>query len=351
MRMQLSNQPKTSRRLTWMVIVLLLQRTPFLPWSKQVVTLFGSAVQQVWTWRIALPAITGTGAWHALTGATTFVTTSDTNPASGSEGDSFSFGFFTSGHKAFSYDVQDLPSGLSYNGDVNGPLISGDLPSAGTYTIQITGYRFAGLSGNPTPEYTLTLNVASAADTTAPVITLLGSSTVTVQLGDSYTDAGATATDDGDGDLTSSIVVGGDTVDVNAVGTYEITYDLTDSANNAATRVKRTVQVVEAGTLWVGGETTDLGNSWKESNWLGTLHDTGTGWIYHVEHGWLYVSGDDESALWLYDESLGWIYSGKNLYPNVYRQSQAGWLYYFQHDGTRYFWDYDNSGWASYPKN
>ncbi|MFP6900147.1 MAG: hypothetical protein VCA36_04345, partial [Opitutales bacterium] len=120
-----------------MAIVLLLQRSPFLPWSKQVVAFFGSAVQQVWTWRIALPAATGVGAWHALTGATTFVTTSDTNPASGSEGDSFSFGFFTSGFKAFSYDVDDLPSGLSYNGDVNGPLISGTLPAAGTYEISV----------------------------------------------------------------------------------------------------------------------------------------------------------------------------------------------------------------------
>ena len=95
MRMQLSNQPKTSRRLTWMVIVLLLQRSPFLPWSKQVAALFGSAVQQAWTWRIALPAATGAGTWHALTGATPYVTAANSNPASGTEGESFSFGFYT----------------------------------------------------------------------------------------------------------------------------------------------------------------------------------------------------------------------------------------------------------------
>ena len=43
-------------------------------------------------------------------------------------------------------------------------------------------------------------------DVTAPVITLLGSTPVDVELGTSYTDAGATASDNIDGDLTTSIV-------------------------------------------------------------------------------------------------------------------------------------------------
>ena len=99
--MQLSKRKTTGRRLAWMAIVLLLQRSPFLPGSKQVVALFGSAVQQVWTWRIALPAVTGVGAWHALTGATTFVPTSASNPATGTAGDSFSFGFWDEQQAAF----------------------------------------------------------------------------------------------------------------------------------------------------------------------------------------------------------------------------------------------------------
>ena len=39
--------------------------------------------------------------------------------------------------------------------------------------------------------------------TTAPVITLEGDATVTVEVGTDYTDAGATATDNYDGDITS----------------------------------------------------------------------------------------------------------------------------------------------------
>ena len=46
-------------------------------------------------------------------------------------------------------------------------------------------------------------------DTTSPVISLIGSANVTVYEGDNFVDEGATATDNVDGDLTSSITVSG----------------------------------------------------------------------------------------------------------------------------------------------
>jgi hypothetical protein len=83
-----------------------------------------------------------------------------------------------------------------------------------------------------------------APDTTTPVITLLGQPTVTIEVGATYTDAGATATDDRDGDITSRIVKGG-SVNTAAVATYTLTYDVSDTAGNAATQVVRTVKVVD----------------------------------------------------------------------------------------------------------
>ncbi|QSE97438.1 immunoglobulin-like domain-containing protein [Fulvivirga lutea] len=80
-------------------------------------------------------------------------------------------------------------------------------------------------------------------DTTPPVITLIGDATVNVALNDTYTDAGATATDDTDGDITEDIVVGGDVVDTSVAGTYTITYNVMDAAGNAADEVTRTVIV------------------------------------------------------------------------------------------------------------
>ncbi|WP_438963170.1 immunoglobulin-like domain-containing protein, partial [Nonlabens sp.] len=88
---------------------------------------------------------------------------------------------------------------------------------------------------------TRTVNVV---DTGLPVITLLGIDPVTIEVGGTYTDAGATATDNYDGDLTSSIVVSG-SVDVNTLGVYTLSYDVTDSSSNAAVTVTRTVNVVD----------------------------------------------------------------------------------------------------------
>jgi len=82
-------------------------------------------------------------------------------------------------------------------------------------------------------------------DTTndAPVITLVGSDTVSLTVGTTYTDAGATALDDIDGDITADIVTV-NPVDEDVVGVYTITYNVSDSSGNAATQVTRTVNVI-----------------------------------------------------------------------------------------------------------
>jgi hypothetical protein len=87
----------------------------------------------------------------------------------------------------------------------------------------------------------------SIADTTAPVITLVGDNPLELNNGDTYTDPGATASDDVDGDLTSSIVVGGDTVDTLTDGSYTVTYDVSDTAGNSAVQVSRVVNVSTPG--------------------------------------------------------------------------------------------------------
>ena len=74
-------------------------------------------------------------------------------------------------------------------------------------------------------QVTRTVNVV---DTTIPVITLVGDATVSIEVGTTYTDAGATALDNYDGDITSSIVTV-TTVDTSSVGTYTVTYDVSDA--------------------------------------------------------------------------------------------------------------------------
>ena len=64
------------------------------------------------------------------------------------------------------------------------------------------------------------------------MITLTGSD-VSQEVGGSYTDAGATALDNIDGDITSNIATV-NPVDPSTVGVYTVTYNVSDAAGNPA---------------------------------------------------------------------------------------------------------------------
>ena len=78
----------------------------------------------------------------------------------------------------------------------------------------------------------------TAKDTTAPTLTLKGEKNITLPLHHLFIDPGATALDDFDGDISDKIQKSG-TVDKDKVGTYTITYSVTDSAGNSATAKRR----------------------------------------------------------------------------------------------------------------
>jgi len=80
-------------------------------------------------------------------------------------------------------------------------------------------------------------------DNTLPYITLNGSDTVLVEVGSTYTDAGATAHDPTEGDISSRLVMTSD-VDANAAGIYYVTYCASDASGNEAPCVQRVVYVV-----------------------------------------------------------------------------------------------------------
>jgi PKD repeat protein len=82
-----------------------------------------------------------------------------------------------------------------------------------------------------------------ANDNTTPYITLNGSDTAYVELGKTYTDAGATATDPTEGDITARMDTTSD-VDASAAGIYYVTYDVSDASGNAAPTTIRVVIVV-----------------------------------------------------------------------------------------------------------
>ena len=111
----------------------------------------------------------------------------------------------------------------------------------GTYTVSV---RFIDAAGN---QSTGVISDSIILNTIAPVITLSGDNPYNLTVGDIWTDPGATALDDLEGDISPSIVIGGDAVDTNTPDAYTITYNVFDAAGNPADEVTRTVNVNPAG--------------------------------------------------------------------------------------------------------
>ena len=112
--------------------------------------------------------------------------------------------------------------------------------NTGVINFYIVFYDCTDAAGNDAIQVTRVVNVVAEPDTEPPELTLTGSSSVTIEGGDPYSDAGAECTDTVDGTITPAKIF--DNVDTSRVGSYTVTYSCTDAATNTVT-VSRTVIV------------------------------------------------------------------------------------------------------------
>lgn len=127
----------------------------------------------------------------------------------------------------------DLSSKIQISGKVN-PNV------AGVYTLT---YTIRDKSGNTV---SLTRKIEVLGDVTPPVLTLLGSSPMFIQVGERYKEPGCKAIDNIDGDLTKMRVISvKGRVNSMVPGSYKIIYTAKDRAGNLAV-AERVVNVIEA---------------------------------------------------------------------------------------------------------
>lgn len=92
-------------------------------------------------------------------------------------------------------------------------------------------------------------------DGIGPVISLVGASTLNLNVGEAYVELGATASDLIEGTVTATP---SGAVDTSSAGTYTVTYNASDANGNAGTAVTRSVVVAAVGSTfagWSGGAT------------------------------------------------------------------------------------------------
>ena len=150
--------------------------------------------------------------------------------------------------------------------------------------------------------------VTPPADTTPPVITLLGTNPVILFVGDTFKDPGATANDNVDGDLSANITTTS-TVNTAIAGTYTVIYHVSDTSGNSASR-SRTVQVkakpapeppnnrtgIIINEILAGNSHTNYDPDYKQfSDWIELYNNSNSA----INTGGYYLSDDpDEPQKW-----------------------------------------------------
>ena len=130
------------------------------------------------------------------------------------------------------YEEEGFTASDNYDGDITDRVVRTAEYDRVTYTVKDA-------AGNETK----VVREITHTDPIAPVVTLVGDEVVTVERRSEYTEQGATALDNCDGDLTGQVVIEGE-VDVLTSGDYTIVYSVTDAFGNVGS-TSRVVHVVE----------------------------------------------------------------------------------------------------------
>ena len=80
--------------------------------------------------------------------------------------------------------------------------------------------------------------------------------------------------------------------------------------------------------IWQGYQET---GGWMWLNWFGYFNGFSGGWLYHLEHGWLYGTGSSPSSIWVFVPRAGWLWTGSATYPFFWN---SGWLWYYRGTGN-----------------
>ena len=129
-------------------------------------------------------------------------------------------------------------------GDISSSIIIDDSTldtgMVGSYSVIYNVTNTSGISATPVVR---TVNIV---DTTPPSLNLIGPSTLTIGDCSTYTELGASAIDPCFGDISSNVIIDNSSVDTSTLGSYTVTYSVTDNHGNSTASITRTVVVTDS---------------------------------------------------------------------------------------------------------
>jgi len=84
--------------------------------------------------------------------------------------------------------------------------------------------------------------------------------------------------------------------------------------------------------LSVLGASGTSSTNWNSSPWFGSFYLQPSGWLFHQELNWLYISPDFSNGLWIWNVTgQVWWWTNENIFPYVNQHNSSlnkqGWLY------------------------
>ena len=129
---------------------------------------------------------------------------------------------------------------LNFIPDFETPTDLGDTAGNNTYSVRIK--TDDGNGGIFEKSFIISINDL---DEVVPVINLLGDNPQILEVNTAYTELGATATDNINGNISGDIIIDSSSVNMTTVGSYSVKYNVSDAAGNNATELIRIVNVLD----------------------------------------------------------------------------------------------------------
>ena len=100
---------------------------------------------------------------------------------------------------------------------------------------------------------------------------------------------------------------------------------------------------------WTGARALENREGWWNSFWFGTYYRSEeSGWLLHLELGWMYPAPGTNRGLWLWKENLNWLWTDSDVFPFLYSSDSGNWLYFFgDFNRKRLLYDYGLQKWMT----
>jgi len=223
---------------------------------------------------------------------------------------------------------------VSYSVTVTGyPTETGSGPASAQETITQTGCNFA-LSESA--EGFGTANLSGYVQGNALVVT--GVSFSGLPYGFHITSESASGTG----------YISGNTITFNNIS-VQLNGSYSGHPFSAQETIKMTLTRTSPSTPWP--DASDLGNGKMQSGWFGIFNETYYPWIYHQQHGWMYVYGTETSSIWLYNQTgnMGFLWTSSTVYPWMWSNTKQTWLYYVKgSQSPRWFFNWNSQKWEQH---